>query len=129
MTAKKLTILLSGMMAGVPHQGGATWAVLQYLLGLKRLGHDVYFVEPVEEAALRPIGAPLHRSINAAYFRQVMADFGLEGTSAVLLEGTQQTVGLPYGRLREVARRADLLLNISGLLADESLTEDLPLPA
>src|SRR5918998_6653341 len=99
MTATKLTILLSGMIAGVPHQGGATWAVLQYLLGLKRLGHDVYFVEPVEEAALLPTSAPLARSTNAAYFRRVMADFGLKQTSALLLAGTQETIGLPYDRL------------------------------
>jgi hypothetical protein len=61
MATPKLTILLSGMIAGVPHQGGATWAVLQYLLGFKRLGHNVHFVEPVEEAALRPAGVPLAR--------------------------------------------------------------------
>jgi hypothetical protein len=126
MTATKLTILLSGMIAAVPRQGGATWAVLQYLLGFKRLGHDVYFVEPVEEAALRAAGAPLTKSDNATYFRQVMADFGLEGTSALLLAGTQQTVGLPYDRLHEIARRADVLVNISGLLADEALTENIP---
>jgi hypothetical protein len=129
MAAPKLTILLSGMIAGVPHQGGATWAVLQYLLGFKRLGHDVHFIEPVEEAALRPVGASLARSDNAAYFRQVMADFGLKQTSALLLAGTQQTVGLPYDRLREIARRADVLVNISGLLADEALTENIPLRA
>jgi hypothetical protein len=117
------------MIAGVPYQGGATWAVLQYLLGFKRLGHDVHFIEPVEEAALRPAGAPLARSDNAAYFRQVMADFGLKQTSALLLAGTQQTVGLPYDRLRELARRADVLVNISGLLADEALTENIPLRA
>src|SRR5918998_4650662 len=121
MTATKLTILLSGMIAGVPHQGGATWAVLQYLLGLKRLGHDVYFVEPVEEAALLPSGAPLARSANAAYFRRVTADFGLDESSALLLAGTQQTVGLPYARLRQLARRTDVLINVSGLLADEAL--------
>ncbi len=51
MATPKLTILLSGMIAGVPNQGGATWAVLQYLLGFKRLGHDVHIIEPVEEAA------------------------------------------------------------------------------
>ena len=34
----KRTILVSGMMAGDPHHGGATWAVLQYLLGFRRLG-------------------------------------------------------------------------------------------
>ncbi len=127
MAPAKLTILLSGMIAAVPHQGGATWAVLQYLLGLKRLGHDVYFVEPVEEAALLPAGAPLARSANAAYFRQVTADFGLEESSALLLAGTQQTVGLPYARLRQLAPRTDVLINISGLLADEALTANIPL--
>ena len=39
-----MTILLSGMLAGVPRQGGASWAVLQFLLGLRRLGHRVVFV-------------------------------------------------------------------------------------
>ena len=127
MASEKLTILLSGMIAAVPHQGGATWAVLQYLLGLKRLGHDVYFVEPVAEAALRPAGAPLARSTNAAYFRRVMADFGLKQTSALLLAGTQETVGLPYDRLRQVAPRADALINISGMLTDDALTSPVPL--
>ncbi len=50
---KRIRILLSGMIAGVPRQGGAAWAVLQYLLGLKRLGHEVYVVEPVSKEALR----------------------------------------------------------------------------
>src|SRR5215210_3021347 len=115
------------MIATVPHQGGATWAVLQYLLGFKRLGHDVFFVEPVEEAALQPSGAPLARTANAAYFRRVMAEFGLEQTSALLLAGTKQTVGLPYERLRKVARGSDVLVNISGLLTDEALTGNIRL--
>jgi hypothetical protein len=81
----------------------------------------------VAEAALRPAGAPLARSINAAYFRGVMAEFGLGRTSALLLAGTRQTVGLPYEGLRRVARRADALINVAGMLADGALTEDVPL--
>src|SRR5438034_598366 len=34
------------MIAAVPHQGGATWAVLQYLLGFRRLGHAMRFGGP-----------------------------------------------------------------------------------
>ncbi len=126
MTASRLTILLSGMIAADPYQGGATWAVLQYLLGFQRLGHAVYFVEPVAEAALRPAGAPLAHSVNAAYFRQVMADFGFEQTSALLQVGTQHTVSLSYPQLREVAGQADLLINISGILTDEALINRIP---
>ena len=50
------TIVVSGMVAAVPGQGGATWSVLQYLLGLARLGHEVYFVEPLDDADLPPDG-------------------------------------------------------------------------
>ncbi len=127
MAAPRLTILLSGMIAADPHQGGATWAVLQYLLGFKRLGHEVYFVEPIEEAALRPAGAPLARSANAAYFREVAAEFELEQTAALLLKDTRQTAGLSYDQLRQVAHRADVLVNISGMLTDEALTGQIPL--
>jgi hypothetical protein len=123
----KRTILVSGMIAGDPHQGGATWSVLQYVLGLARLGHDVYLVEPLAAVALRPAGAPLSESVNAAYFRQVCADFRLEQSAALLLAGTRQTVGLPYERLRQVAHRADVLLNISGMLVDHELIGRIPL--
>jgi hypothetical protein len=126
MAGPKLTILLSGMIATVPHQGGATWAVLQYLLGYRRLGHDVYFVEPLEETALRPAGTPLAASENAAYFRQVVIDFGLEQTAVLLLTGTRQTVGLDYGQMHQVAQRADMLINISGMLADQALIGNIP---
>ncbi len=127
MAAPRLRILLSGMIAADPYQGGATWAVLQYLLGFKRLGHEVWFVEPLTEGRLQPKGAPLACSANAAYFNQVIGDFGLEGDSALLLAGTHETIGLPYERLCQVARRADVLLNISGMLADETLTRHVPL--
>jgi hypothetical protein len=129
MAQTKLTILLSGMIAGVPWQGGAAWAVLQYLLGLRALGHDVFFVEPVAASVLIPAGVPLAASVNAAYFRSVMARFGLEQSAALLLAGTTQTVGLPYDRLRGVARGADLLINVAGMLTDERLTAHAPLRA
>jgi hypothetical protein len=115
------------MVAADPFQGGATWAVLQYLLGFTRLGHDVFFVEPLPEKSLRPAGAPLARSTNAAYFRAVTEQFGLARNSALLLAGTRQTVGAPYEQLSNIARRAHLLVNISGMLTDEELTAHIPL--
>lgn len=124
---QKRTILLAGEIAGVPHQGGATWAVLQYLLGFRQLGHDVFFVEPVAPAALTPLGAALAESFNAAYFRQVIEEFDLATRAALLVAGTRETVGLPYAELRRIARRADLLVNISGLLSDPDLTAAIPI--
>jgi len=106
------SIVLSGMVAGDPHQGGATWAVLQYALGLERLGHDVTVVEPVPAAEPPIVG----------YFEQVVAEFGLAAT--LLVRGTRETVGLAYEELRGRARGADLLLNVNGLLADEDLFDE-----
>ena len=54
---RRLTIIVVGMIAGDPYQGGATWAVLQYILGLRQLGHNVHFVEPVAANKLQPPGA------------------------------------------------------------------------
>ena len=118
-----VTILLSGMVAADPGLGGATWAVLQYVLGLRRLGHDVYLVEPVRSTSLAPAGAVLADSDNARYLRAVAADFGLETRSALVLAGTTETVGLPYAELRRAAERADVLLNINGILTEEPLFE------
>ena len=85
--SRPLTILFSGMIAGDPRQGGATWAVLQYVLGLRRLGHNVYFVEPIDRRKVRPEGATLQNSANADYFREVVQRFGLAERSALLLSG------------------------------------------
>ena len=66
-------------------------------------------------------------AVNAAYFRRVVADFGLDDSCALLLAGETETVGVPFARLRDIARRADVLINISGLLTDETLTARVPL--
>lgn len=45
-----MKVLVAGMVAADPHQGGATWAVLQYVFGLRALGHEVELVDPVQDA-------------------------------------------------------------------------------
>jgi hypothetical protein len=116
-----LTIIFSGMMATTPGQGGATWAVLNFLLGFKRLGHEIFFVEPAPTQLLRPAGATLKDSENAAYFRQVVAEFGLAQTSALLAAGTRETVGCGYRQLVEAAGRANVVFNVAGMLTDAEL--------
>jgi hypothetical protein len=110
------------MMAGVPGQGGAAWAVLQYLLGLRRLGHDVHFVEPVSSRA----GAPLAGSEPAAYLDGIARAFGLEGRLGLLDRETGATWGRSRDETLAAAERADVLLNLSGLLRDERLIGRIP---
>lgn len=100
-----MRILLAGMLAGDPGQGGATWAVLQYVHGLARLGHDVVVVEPV--AQLRPA--------TRRYFGALELD-----RAALLLGGSRDTVGMSYAAV--AAFDAELLINISGMLKDRELT-------
>jgi hypothetical protein len=119
--AERLRILVSGMIAAVPAHGGATWAVLQYLLGFGRLGHEVTFVEQMDSA-----GTDLDGSASVAYMREVAERFGLAERWALLSAGTRKTAGLPYERLRAAAREADVLVNISGILADEDLVAPVP---
>ena len=122
----RLTILCAGMIAADPGHGGATWAVLQYLLGFRQLGHDVYFVEPVPAAKLAPEGGPASRAATATYFQQVVSSFGLSSSAALLVQGTTETVGMSYDALLAVARRSDLLVNISGMLTEPALLEVIP---
>jgi hypothetical protein len=109
--------LVSGMVAGEPNQGGAAWAVLQYVLGLRRLGHEVVLVEPVE--SLQP------QSVE--YLRAVSERFGLEQAGLVSADGAGDR--LDRKRLREFAQGADLLLNVSGMLTDPELLEAVPVRA
>ena len=119
--SERLGIVVSGMMAAIPHHGGATWAVLQYVAGLRELGHDVTFLEQVDPAALRPEGAALEGSVNAAYMSSVAERFGFGEGWALLQAGTDRTAGLDYAALRDRTRDADVLINISGILTDEVL--------
>ncbi len=113
----RLTIVVSGMVAGDPGQGGAAWAVLQWVLGLRGLGHRVVLVEPVEAARLG--GLPLAASPQGRYFDQVRRSFELE--AALVVSGSRETVGLAYADAVAAAGTADLLINVAGMLTDPEL--------
>jgi hypothetical protein len=113
---ERRTIVVGGMLAGVPRQGGASWAVLQYILGLRRLGHEVLFLEPVQAGPAGVAATPA-----AAYFDAIADDFELRGAAALLDAGTGEPYGLSRIEVEEACGRADLLLNLSGVLDDEEL--------
>jgi hypothetical protein len=121
-----MRILVSGMVAGDPGQGGATWAVLQYALGLRDLGHDVFLVEPIAPRSIRPDATELADSVNAHYFHAVSSRFGLHGRAALLRQDTGETVGLSYPEIVRAAATTDVLLNVSGMLRDPNLRGPIP---
>lgn len=121
----RLRILVAGRLAAAPGQGGAAWAVLQYLLGLRQLGHDVRFVEPLGARPPHSSDVPAVDSARGRYFRAVITRFGLEEVSMLWLDG-RNTVGASPAAVRRWAADADLLINLSGVLEDPALLEPIP---
>lgn len=111
MSARPLRIVVAGMVAADAGQGGAIWAVLQYVLGLARLGHDVVLVEEVD-AARFAAAAPRLAAVARA--------FGLEGRAALVERGTGRAAGLSRA---ELERGADVVLNLSGTLTDAAILD------
>jgi len=112
---RRPSVVIAGMVAGQPHQGGAAWAVLQYVLGCRSLGYDVTLVQPVASATPDAVG----------YFRRVVEAFGLDGQAA-LVDPAGATAGMTRESLLARMDRADVLFNISGMLRDEEMLAAIP---
>src|SRR5688500_12285559 len=118
--------MVAGALATPSGHGGMAWSVLQYVLGLRRLGHDVVLVEPVQPTGLTSADASLMESFNAQSLAEVARRYGIEDRWAMLLLGTTETAGLSYEALLTYVREADLVLNLSGLLTDPALLGPAP---
>ena len=86
MRTSSLRIVVTGFIAQYP-LGGMAWHYLQYVLGLDRLGHDVYYLEDTGRQTYRPVdrrpGADC--SFSVEYLKNVMSRSGspTDGRSAV----------------------------------------------
>jgi len=128
------TVVVAGSLAQRPGSrpggGGHTWVFLQYLLGFRRLGWDVLFVDRLEpEMCVDRNGnpAPLESSFNLRYTTEVMDRFGLSGQWALLYDGGREVVGCARDEVLERASRSTLLLNVMGYLDDEEILAAAPL--
>ncbi len=55
-----MKIVVAGIIARYPF-GGVTWCSLMYLLGLRALGHEVFYVEDTGECIYDPIANTLSK--------------------------------------------------------------------
>jgi hypothetical protein len=113
----KLRIIVTGLIAQYP-LGGVTWDYFQYVLGLARLGHDVYYLEDTGQWPYNPVDGGLGKdcAFNVDYLAGIMSRFALDGHWAYRFPWQSQWFGLSDGQRREVIETADLLINISGTL-------------
>ncbi len=106
-----MTIILAGGI-GRSGLGGQAWAYLQYLLGLRALGHEVYYVEDCGETSWVwnwDTGEWTEDPTSpAAYVRDCLEPFGLK--DKWVYRTNKASFGMSLERLREVCARADLLI-------------------
>ena len=120
-----LRIVFGGAFARVPGQGGLAWLVLQWVLGLRRLGHDVMLIEPLRSEDLLPAGSRLAASRNAAWFRSVNAAFDSQQAALYLVDRGESADPTPED-ISRWASGADLLIDIAGGLAEAEWTARIP---
>ena len=113
-------IMISGAIGSQPlASAGNSWAFLQYVLGFRKLGLDVYYVEQLN--AEDTVDSEWNRvdfslSANARYFEQTIAAFDLGGRAALLEAQGPGYVGMSHAEVETLARDTDLLINASGRL-------------
>src|SRR5439155_7297481 len=110
------TIVVAGAIANKVGKGGEAWVRLSWAKGMARLGADVHVIEEIDAATCVDAGGgpcDIERSVNLRYFRQLAAAHGL---AATLVADDGRTFGASVSELHDLARDADLLVNISGHL-------------
>jgi hypothetical protein len=98
--------------------GGVSWDYVQYVVGLKRLGHDVYYLEDTGQWPFNPIEGGIAKDcrFNVAYLASLMKRFDLENNWAYRFPWHAQWFGISDGKRQELINSADLLINVSGTL-------------
>ncbi len=123
------TVVVAGSLAQRWGRGGHAWVFLQYLLGFRRLGWDVLFLDALEPGMChdrkgRPTG--VEGSENLRYLERVMEGFGLGTDWALLAHGGGAVFGRSRREVVERVRGSAFLLNVMGFLEDEEILAAAP---
>jgi hypothetical protein len=105
--------VVAGALANKPDSGGEAWVRLSWVLGLRQLGWDVWFVERL------PSGDPAGRR----FFEQVVGEFGLRERATLLGEGGESLFGIGEAELGGIAAEAEVLFDVSGHLGQGPIFE------
>ena len=127
MKRKKLVVM--GFMGSCP-VAGVIWQHIHYIVGLQRLGHDVYYVEDSARHPYDPEKVEISTGFSyaARLLRELAADFGFArrwGFCARFLPD-HPTAGLSLRRIQQLYREADAILNVCGAqeMNDDLLASD-----
>ncbi len=123
MTRKRIVVM--GFMANIPI-AGVVWQHIHYIVGLQRLGHEVFYIEDSGRLPYDPTTGEVTEDFGYATKKlgELAAEFGFEnrwGFCARYLPD-QPCAGLSRARITELYRTADAILNICGA---QELNDDL----
>ncbi len=111
-----MRIIVTGLI-GQYAFGGVTWDYIQYALGFRALGHDVWYLEDTSTWAYDPVKMEPSAdcSHNTAYLGRVMEKFGM-GDRWIYRNGADETYhGVANAAEAEkIIASADVLANVSG---------------
>ena len=111
-----MRIIVTGLI-GQYAFGGVTWDYIQYALGFRALGHDVWYLEDTGTWAYDPVKMEPSAdcSHNTAYLGRVMEKFGM-GDRWIYRNGADETYhGVANATEAEkIIASADVLANVSG---------------
>jgi hypothetical protein len=121
---KRGTILVLHFVGQMP-LAGIAWQAMHYLVGLQRLGYDVWYIEDGGANPYDPRVASVMMDCgyNVAYLRQAMESYGLGGRWAYWDAINDAWHGLRREQVRRLYAEADGLVNLCGAtrLRDEHL--------
>jgi hypothetical protein len=126
---KRKRIVVMGFMGSMPI-AGVIWQHIHYVVGLQRLGCDVYYIEDSARLPYNPQTFEVNNEFDyaAQVLDRLAQEFGFRnrwGFCARYLPRTP-TAGLPLKKIRQLYRDADAILNICGAqeLNDDLLVSD-----
>ncbi len=123
-------IIIIGQIAKYP-LGGVTWDWLNYLLGFKKLGHDVHYFEDGPKWLYNPIENKVTVSdYNVHYLKNVMSTFGFDSNWTYLSRGKTLATSALFGnqKIQEIFQSADAIFNICGSSDMNKLVKDFLIP-
>ena len=109
-----MRIVATGLLGQYPF-GGVVWDYLQYLIGFKALGHDVYYLEDSGAWPYDPVRQTYSEdcSYSVGVLEKLMREFGFEGKWIYRNGADGKFHGGGEALARDLIKYGDLLLNIS----------------
>jgi hypothetical protein len=112
--AKPKVIVVLGIMGCIPVAGtGVAWNAIQHLVGLRRLGYDVYYVEAT---GVWPFNATTDDcTYPVSYISTLLSRYGFQEKWAyVAAHSDGRCYGLSKLQVKELYARADAVVNLFG---------------